>query len=1023
MKYSRGSEWGRWDLHVHTPDSLINKYGAGGGDPWDNFVADLEALPSEFCAIGVNDYIFLDGYKALCGKRDSGAVPNLDLLLPVVELRLSHFGGSGSEFSRINLHVIFSEELDPSTIEAQFINGLRCDVSLLPGNLRDGQWTGLPTRESLASLGQAIRDSSEVKPTEPSDLLLGFNNFNVSFDNVLGLLTNPVFDNKYMLAVGKVEWEDQRWNEQSIAFKKTLINRPLAVFAAADTPANFRRARQKLVKAGVNDRLLDCSDAHFRASASQANRIGNCLTWVNATPTFEGLLHALHEYDSRIHVDDALPPKLISVRSHPSDYFTSVKVSPREKADAVPRIDVEVELNPGVIAIVGNKGKGKSALADVVGLLAGSDRAEHFSFLNEERFCSPQGNPAGQHRGTLEWENQHTATCALDSAIESGTVPRVRYLPQSYLESVCENGPGGDELFARELGEVIFSHVDDPDRLETSNLDELIDLRSAPTRRRLEMLRSEQAEIIRSLLAVRSQLSGTARSQLVALEEERSQELRAHDDAKPEEVPEPDEQDEETVEAQQRLAALREDLGRYDERVEQMRGEATNVAVRLERVGSLRKELANLEHAIERARMTISPLAGELGLAVDDLVKVDIDLAPIESVSDGLNARQEVLRSGLSETEEGSAARLCVEARKEIEDIESELQTPARLRQAYLSRLAEWESERRAIIGSKTLADSLENIRHRLEQFEELPAEEERLWGNLLDHTGLIHEQLAELASIYAELHEPVQAFIDSQPLAKERFQLSFQVELVEHGLSERFFALVGRQVTGSYSGGTDGNDRLSRHLRSTDFNDRGEVVDLVRKVEDDLTHDNRKGREREAVSVGSQLRKGASVQQVYELVFGLTYVEPDFWLRSEGMPISQLSPGQRGTLLLLFYLVVDQSTTPIVLDQPEENLDNETVHDLLVPAIADARHRRQVIVVTHNPNLAVVGDADQIVVAEASGGVFEYSTGAIESVPINDKIIAILEGTWPAFTNRTAKYRPSRFRGTRADPQADLSA
>jgi hypothetical protein len=62
MATSVGSTWSKWDLHVHTPKSLQQQYGGNVDDVWEKFVADLEALPSEFKVIGVNDYLFVDGY-------------------------------------------------------------------------------------------------------------------------------------------------------------------------------------------------------------------------------------------------------------------------------------------------------------------------------------------------------------------------------------------------------------------------------------------------------------------------------------------------------------------------------------------------------------------------------------------------------------------------------------------------------------------------------------------------------------------------------------------------------------------------------------------------------------------------------------------------------------------------------------------------------------------------------------------------------------------------------------------------
>ncbi len=97
-----------------------------------------------------------------------------------------------------------------------------------------------------------------------------------------------------------------------------------------------------------------------------------------------------------------------------------------------------------------------------------------------------------------------------------------------------------------------------------------------------------------------------------------------------------------------------------------------------------------------------------------------------------------------------------------------------------------------------------------------------------------------------------------------------------------------------------------------------------------------------------------------------------------------------------------------MVIDQPEENLDNQSVFTILVPFIKEAKKRRQIIIVTHNPNLAVVCDAEQIihvVINKADKNKVHIHTGAIESLKINNKLVEILEGTLPAFNNRDLKY------------------
>jgi hypothetical protein len=138
MNDPRGSLWRKWDLHVHTPESLVHEY--TGTDPWERFVRELEGLPREFKVIGVNDYLFLDGYKRILAERERGRLKNIDLFLPVIELRLDKFGGSPTHLSRVNYHVIFSNELSPDVIEQQFLNALpkRYILSTQYQNLQTG---------------------------------------------------------------------------------------------------------------------------------------------------------------------------------------------------------------------------------------------------------------------------------------------------------------------------------------------------------------------------------------------------------------------------------------------------------------------------------------------------------------------------------------------------------------------------------------------------------------------------------------------------------------------------------------------------------------------------------------------------------------------------------------------------------------------------------------------------------------------------------------------------------------------
>jgi hypothetical protein len=276
-KYLKGAEWRKWDLHVHTPYSICQKYGEDNNATWERFITDLEKLPDEFSVIGINDYLFLNGYQKLIAEQENNnRLQNLTIF-PVVEFRIEKFAGvEFSSLKRINLHVIFSNELSIETIQSQFLNTLEQSYTLKTG----AEWRRSITPESVAELG------AEIKSTVPkerlceygSDLTEGFNNLNVKEEQIFKSLKKDCFKDKYLIAIGKTEWSELKWTDASIATKKSIINSADIVFTSAETVEAFIKSKKQLTKQNVNDLLFDCSDAHAFSDAKDKDRIGKCYT-------------------------------------------------------------------------------------------------------------------------------------------------------------------------------------------------------------------------------------------------------------------------------------------------------------------------------------------------------------------------------------------------------------------------------------------------------------------------------------------------------------------------------------------------------------------------------------------------------------------------------------------------------------------------------------------------------------------------------------------------------------------------
>jgi hypothetical protein len=270
-----------------------------------------------------------------------------------------------------------------------------------------------------------------------------------------------------------------------------------------------------------------------------------------------------------------------------------------------------------------------------------------------------------------------------------------------------------------------------------------------------------------------------------------------------------------------------------------------------------------------------------------------------------------------------------------------------------------------------------------------------------------IFEIKRSLLADYRQLYVPVQKFISLHSASKDQGALEFSASIAVEGFVDGLLGMINQGRKGTFQGRVEGRERLQELVDAADLETFEGVRSFLSSVEDALTHDrgDEKGR---PVAMEEQLVDGATKGELLDYLYGLEYLVPKFELRWQHKTLDQLSPGERGNLLLVFYLLIDQRDCPLVVDQPEENLDNETVATQLVPAIKFAKQRRQIVIVTHNPNLAVVCDAEQVIHAQmdkGDGNAVTYSSGSIENREITQKLVDVLEGTKPAFDKRDARY------------------
>lgn len=1017
MNDPRGSLWRKWDLHVHTPDSLVQHY--TGPDPWDRFLSEIEALPPEFKVIGVNDYIFLTGYKRIIEERKKGRLSNIDLFLPVIELRLNKFGGSTGHLSRVNYHVIFSNELKPELIEHQFLNALSSKYVLSPQyeHLRKGsRWAALPTRDSLEDLGQMIIES--VPPNEKgkfkAPLIEGFNNLCISLKNVQEVLQSHYFEDKVITAVGKTEWADIKWNDHSIAEKKTIINDADLVFISAESVDDWRKAKQHLSDSGVNDRLLDCSDAHWFSDANDKDRLGNCSTWIKADPTFQGFLQVLNELNGRVFVGD-IPPALAHVQNNTTKYIQNIRIERKPDStlgDTRDEIwfDNDIPLNTNMVAIIGNKGKGKSALTDTLGLLCNTRQHRDFTFLSPTNFKQSKNNKARHFQATLTWESDTTITKGIDDSVNLAQPELAKYIPQNFLEKICTQlGKIEESDFDQELKKVIFSHVDFSDRLNKSSLDELIAYRTSEATTRVQQLIVELHQINERIIALTEQCSDEHRIQLNNLLLQKRLELDAHKKSKPTKIPKPDNdpvKQKEIAEVAEAIELEKKQLTEYDNNILLMNKKQSLLTARISTTNKLIERLDNLDHQVQAFINGSKDELKTIDVPRESILKYTIDKQPLRDKQKVFTDAKKKADQELNPEVEGSLAQKKKLTESKISELRTRLDGPNKKYQAYTSTLKAWEKKKSEIIGTESTTGTLNFLKKQIEKLKAAPAQMNDVSAKRLTKAKEIHSVIRHLAEAYRELYAPVQEFIEKRPLARDKFQLNFEVGIVDTGFEKSFFEYINRGVAGSFCGVEEGHKMLDEIFQRQDFDIESGIESFLQEIDDALCKDRRSGGK--PVKVAEQMRKGKSVLELYDMIFSLGYLKPRYSLRMGDKELGELSPGERGTLLLIFYLLVDKDDIPLIIDQPEENLDNQTVYELLVPCMKRAKERRQIVIVTHNPNLAVVCDAEQVICADLDKkGDYRmtYISGAIENPAINKAVVDILEGTMPAFDNRDSKY------------------
>lgn len=985
---SRGSEWRRWEPHIHAPDTVMNNQ-FSGPNAWNEYLTALEQATPVIEAIAVTDYYVTDTYEAVLRYKDAGRLPNAKLVFPNVELRLDVATAKGGF---VNLHLFVSPE------DANHLEELRRLLSRLRFNVMHDHFDC--TRADLIRLGKKADPNIT---DDRSALVYGASQFKVNFQQLREVLSGSGWAKENVLiavAGGATDGTSGVREAADQTIRREIESFAHVIFAGSPAQREFWLGQRGFspdeirAQYGGLKPCLHGSDAHKLDDV--ASPFGNRFSWIKGGLGFDALRQACIDPEGRAYVGEQPPWS-----ATPSQVISHVRIN---GADWVSTPDIP--LNSGLVAIIGARGSGKTALADVIAAgceaitPAGWDTDGNIS----PSFLARAHRLVGNATTTLTWVDGATVTRALDGsdANDHMSFSRARYLSQQFVEELCSAKDVSDGLID-EIERVIFESHSQDDREWALDFAELRGQQTA----RFQQARGREAEAISAI------------SDRIATEFEKERSI----DALTTEVA----QKRKFIEGYtaDRAKLVVKGTETQVARHTQLSEAAQQLHNRIQAIGNQRRTFIALQDEVRSMRATGAPEMlrqaqarhSNSGLNVEQwdafllIYKGDVDkslaayiawadgeIRKLTGVSPPPGDPNAVLISDVADLSTLPLAPITAEMSR----LEALFSADKLVREQYTALTNRIAQERSAL---QTLETRLTDARGAAARRKDLQTERDGTYGRVLE--AIINEQSA-LAGLYAPLMARLAA--SSGTLRKLSFSVRRIADVRAWG-SVAEEELLDRRKIGPFQGRGSLIKAATEALKpawetgSATEIQAAMIAFMAKYLKDLLSH--------APYALTQQTEFRAWSKQFAHWLFGTDHITIQYEISYDGIDIRKLSPGTRGIVLLLLYLALDDSDDrPLIIDQPEENLDPKSVFDELVALFIAAKAKRQVILVTHNANLVINTDADQIIVASAgphpSGGLppITYMAGGLESATIRKAVCDILEGGEAAFRERARRLR-----------------
>lgn len=900
---NRGSEWRKWDLHIHTPGTAKNDNYGNSDEVWERYIDALEK--SDVTVFGITDYFSMDNYYKVLQFQAEGRLDG-KTLLPNIEMRITPVTKSGTA---INIHAIFDPTLTKDEIEREFFGSLK---------MKSGDETYSCTRPQLLSFGRKLANDNSYPENAAIKKAIG--EFIVPFEELHDILSKKFFDNRVIVALsGKSQ--DGLSGLLNTDCNTHTLRKQIGRMADVILSSNAKDIAYFLGESKDSNEMVIATYRSLKpciigSDAHSLDKVGvfpnDRITWIKADPTFEGLRQILFEPKERVRISDTMP-----------DFKYDYNIIDHVVLNTAGVWNQTVPFNQNLNTIIGGRSTGKSTLLASVA-------AKFQEIKNNESYDFIKGLSDNVH---VFWRDGQEA----DNK-------EIEYFTQNEIANIISRR--------------------DSDKLFLEILTSLPEMRES-----YEKYKSDEAAKFASI---------QAKVSLYFEKRRQYKEKNAY------------------VKTLGDLKGIKREIEKLSKERDSIQCRLTDKKGLLEKYQVVGKELADLRtketlkrHDFEQLNL----LATSEFLAVNPAVSC---VGFTEEIS--RNISEEVQR-----TLAQSNAHIQEFIKTLVAKVDNECKTLAR-------KIAEKQNAPDYQEGKK-IFDENKNLSHIMEQISNLSKQ-----ILLINKESQILEELSkECKTIASDLLNEHLSYLDMMNsiasvlrIQHDNITLSAGYEL-KKDLEEKLNECISLRSAS-----------MNALIVYITFQYQKKTKDSIKECLKDLLNKALKGE--------ITFKNGYDVQSFISMILSSNWFTLQYSVDYESDSLFDMSPGKRSFVVLKLLLDFSDKKCPILIDQPEDNLDNRAIYNELVKYIREKKKERQIILVTHNPNIVVGADSEEVIVANQNGknapndkGIkFQYVYGSLEhsmhrnsdeSLPIlyrcgiREHVCDILEGGENAFRDRENKY------------------